>query len=279
MRAHHCYLIYVKNKQYVDMNGITAPSSLEEPGTHDPLWRYMSITKFLDLITTGELFCMKGNQLQKFDKYEGVFPFHQINEMSENLERLSTKCWNYAPEKVRREYKNDKRKLLSFWNELCYVSCWHGNSSESNAMWKLYASSGPGVAIRTNYYKISQSLSEYNEPWFIARVKYIDPALERIAEDNLYYPLFHKRLCFDYEKEVRIVFFQYDEINSVGTELRPLETEGIRVPIDLEKLIEYVVPSPESPSYFESVLKSIISKYGYDLDFRYPRVVTDYLIE
>ena len=261
------------------MNGITAPNSLGEPGSHDPLWKYMNIMKFLDLITTGELFCMKGNKLQKFDKYEGIFPFHQINQMSENLQRLSEKCWNYSPEEVQREYKLDKTKLLEFWNELCYVSCWHGNISESNAMWKLYASSGPGVAIKTNYYKIVQSLSEFKEPWFMANIKYIDPAQERIADDNLYYPLFHKRLCFDYEKEVRIVIFQYDKESSVGTELRPLEKEGIRVPIDLEKLIEYIVLPPETSSYFESVLKSIISKYGYDFKFRDTRVAIDHLLE
>jgi len=222
---------------------------------------------------------MKGRKLKKYDKYEGIFPFHQINDMSDNLAKLSDKCWMYAPDKVKEEYNYDKTKLLEFWNELCYVSCWHGNSSESAAMWKIYSGFGTGVAIKTNHVKLLRSFSDVKDPWFIAKVKYVDPAFERIVDDNLYYPLFHKRLCYEYEKEVRIVVFRYDEENSRGSELRPLSKDGIRLTVDLDKLIDYVVLSPETPEYFESVIKSIISKYGYNFNFRYARTVNDPLLE
>ncbi len=33
--------------------------------------------------------------------------------------------------------------------EIHFVSCWHENETESEAMWKLYLKSGDGVAIQT----------------------------------------------------------------------------------------------------------------------------------
>ena len=248
---------------------IDTPNSAKEPDPGAELWRYMDLTKFLDLLTSKNLYFIKGKELQKYDKYEGIFPFHQRYQMRPSLAKLSEKCWNYAPEEIRLAYNKNKRKLLSFWDELCYVSCWHENSGESAAMWKIYASSGRGIAIKTTYQKLLSSLPTSEEDYIGAKVEYLDHYTEYMPEDNLYYPLLHKRLCYKHENEVRIIIFKYDKENSEGNEMKPFKIEGMKIPIKVEKLIDYIVLSPDTPSYFESTIKDIIRKYNYDIPVRY----------
>jgi hypothetical protein len=65
--------------------------------------------------------------------------------------------------------KSGRRDILT-----TYVSCWHENSVESEALWRLYClPPSAGVAIRTDSTLLNESLGDNPEIKF-GRVQYID---------------------------------------------------------------------------------------------------------
>ena len=42
-----------------------------------------------------------------------------------------------------------------------YVSCWHANEAESEAMWRLYCATDAGVALQTTYERLDASLPNF----------------------------------------------------------------------------------------------------------------------
>src|SRR5208282_6800049 len=93
-------------------------SVLETPSHTCTVWRYMSFTKSVWLVAKESLYFSRLDQHD--DWWEGLLP----------------RNWNI-------EY-------LKYIRFNAYINCWHMNSKESDAMWKLYGSStGETVAIRT----------------------------------------------------------------------------------------------------------------------------------
>src|SRR5690606_12875230 len=94
-----------------------------------------------------------------------------------------------------------------------YISCWHKNSVESEAMWRLYCPPNtPSVAIKTNAAKLWAETS--GEPSVIVgRVHYIDYS-KRFSD--IQDRLFCKRLSLSYESEVRAIIMAPDDISAKG---------------------------------------------------------------
>jgi hypothetical protein len=53
------------------------------------------------------------------------------------------------------------------------ITCWHKNEFESEAMWKLYAASGDGIAIESTESQLHEAISE-RESLVIGEVRYVD---------------------------------------------------------------------------------------------------------
>ena len=90
--------------------------------------------------------------------------------------------------------------------ELSYVNCWTEGPAENAAFWEIYGKCGTAVAIRSTYNKLRNVLPD---DYVLGRVNYIDysssPGFK--ADDDGAYPYFahiyHKRLEFSYEREIR----------------------------------------------------------------------------
>ena len=118
------------------------------------------------------------------------------------------------------------------------VSCWHEIDRESEAMWRLYAGKGIGIAVKTTFESLMESLSPgwIEDPHHIfmaGRVSYVDYAIDDIPV--LYgMPLFYKRKSFSHEKEVRIASFANESESGNGGTWH----------VNLEELIHEIVVSP-----------------------------------
>lgn len=166
----------------------------EDISPHEPLWRYFNTERFLALLDSSTLHFASARQFE--DRFEGAvavqaadFPIDSRFSESDHFE--------WAFEELRR---------------LTKLSCWHRADYESDAMWKLYASLGKGVAIRTTAERLGTALRpfrmapEYSEEkpvW--GYVRYVDLLRERLnTSTSMLERFFYKHLAFAWESEFRV---------------------------------------------------------------------------
>ena len=132
-------------------------STLTKPALTDPLWRYMDFSKFVAMLVNGGLYLSRLDRLG--DIYEGWVP--------------KPKKGHYAGFFVQEEMARDTelRKRSSVDRLSYYVSCWHANDEQSDAMWKLYVKGAEGIAIRTTCRNLQASLTDTPEELCVYKVR------------------------------------------------------------------------------------------------------------
>lgn len=261
--------------------------SITTPPSEAIIWKYMDFTKFMSLLDTESLFFSRLDILQKEDPYEGSFT-------RQNFKLLNAK-WEDLSEKERNNHKNKKsfekyihahkwifERIPILQPQATFVSCWHISEHESHAMWKIYASFGYGIAIKTSISNLIVSLKEYRDfNVFIGQIEYKDYENDFIGVDNLFNPIFCKRRSFEHEKEVRAIIWTPDsgknDILSSGVNSFE-DVYGIKVPIILNQLVEAIYISPNSPFWIKEMIKSILNKYGFNIPVRQPDMMENPII-
>jgi len=124
------------------------------------------------------------------------------------------------------------------------------NSEESVAMWKIYASSGAGIAVSTTFKGFKESVRNTDIAVSGGIVHYDDHKKLNDSEDsNVIEWGACKRSCFDYEREFRGIVY--------GSGIGP---PGIAVPIDIATLIQEVFISPLSPDWVVGLVKALLKR-------------------
>jgi hypothetical protein len=203
------------------------------------IWRYINLTKFLDLIRTSELYFARADKLN--DPFEGSWPLGAI--------------------KRRRARYVDSEKTFEWLSRGflsgSYLNCWHMSEYESAAMWNLYLNASEGIAIRSTCKRFIDALRLSTENVYIAEVRYIDyrtDDFEQELQDNSLTPLVYKRRSFEHEKELRAIIcraFTNDE-----------SEDGMRIIADVPRLIESVYVSPNAPSWFKPIVEDIVFRFN-----------------
>jgi hypothetical protein len=166
------------------------------------------------------------------------------------------------------------QNLQAMRTQAC-ISCWHGNTHESAAMWSLYSKSDECIAIRSTCSRMSATLAHVPEIVHIAQVSYINYDTQLFADGELRFSAFdavtHKRLSFAHEAEVRLILWTHDFRNqklAYGRQLRyPAEAslaysrDGYELKLDLEQLIEAVYVSPTSSAWFHDLVARVLRRY------------------
>lgn len=207
----------------------------------------MDFTKLVDLLITDSIFFCRVDNFE--DPFEG--------QLTKGILKFAESVGNpYAS----LEYY-DKVEPLQGLRKLYYISCWHQNDYESAAMWKLYLQSSEGIAIKTNFQKLKDSLLDKRNVTG-GLVEYVDYDTHADWGDNLTEYFILKRKSFAHENEFRL-FLIPDNIPS-AEELKQIEDGpfgvGTNVEFDLSKLIECVYVSPTSPSWFLELVKKTITQ-------------------
>jgi hypothetical protein len=233
------------------------------------IWRYMDLPKFVSLLDTKSLFFRRLDRLQSMDKFEGSLTEATLESMNKESFRKFISSVQ-TDEQRNRGIKNDK-KFRQLYRKMFVVNCWHMNDVESDAMWGLYAPREAGIAVRSTFKRLKDSLSDDNQHQeSIGIIKYINYEKEVIEGINRFYPLMYKRLSFEHEKELRAWVVDKDRYftNTDGEtklDAEPFEKD-LYVPVDLNVLIERIFVSPTSQNYFLESVKSVANKFGIDSD-------------
>lgn len=229
----------------------------EPPGPREGLWRYMNLAKFIDLLETQELYFTQLSRME--DAYEGALSGHTIEMMREYFRSDGIVDRSIADKLAEETYT-----LNQYFS---YVNCWHRSAHESMAMWKQYGDDG--IAIKTNFERFRDSLSEEPRNVNIGKVKYGNYATLAMNFGNTISPAFHKRRVFDFEKEVRAFLMVLPE-NAGSTmdellSLSRLQPPGVRIEVKVQTLVQAVYVSPGKPAWYRQMIERLLYRYEYHL--------------
>ena len=261
---------------YKVLEGITSPND------KDTLWRYMSFEEFVSILKTESLSYTRAYKFE--DTFEGVIPQPIRDAYKRALRR-------HAPE----AHIPGVLKIIDVWRKHVMCNCWHQSEEESKVMWDNYGSNSDSVAIKTTMSKMKNSLSDTDFDVFIGKIKYLSqrtyndhyiPDFLRSIENGLgldkkwtYFPYFHKRKNFEYEREVRIITdidpFIEDCLKRLpGEDIEDTEFLECEFPdfgekrklfkVEVNTLINEVIISPNADSQFTQKVKSEVQKYGFN---------------
>lgn len=211
------------------------------------VWRYIDFTKFVDLITSSNLFFCRADNFD--DPFEGIF-------------RLK----DYEDTKGMFESEHLTKKFY-------FLNCWHINQHQSDAMWRIFLKTGNGIAIKSTVGKIIDSLKDTHDDVYIGRVYYRD--FENLTfHDLMFEPqnriyggqggslsqYNYKRISFEHEKELRLFHINtpipHTKIKGIPREPLPYK----RVHVDLRDLIQEIVIAPFADKWFKEMVQRLIDK-------------------
>lgn len=237
--------------------------SFQLPTNKDiPIWRYMDLAKYLWMLERKCLFFTRATLLGD--------PFEGSSTKMEAAVREYIRA-NRATDPDLAGYKDFSdemlTKLFEQWSDLPksmlskhLISCWHMSEYESAAMWKIYSSANESVCIRSTYRRLRQCLPQCV---FIGQVKYIDYDTEQIPGRAAFQNIMHKRLPFEYERELRAIFWEligYPEAQGYKPQI---EANGLAMQVDLSALIERVFVSPAAAPWFAQLVEAMTKRYGF----------------
>lgn len=246
------------------------------PPADAKLWRYLTMEKFINLLTRQQLYFARADQFK--DRFEGSFPQrnHQERvvyyaELMQKAHELSNKVAGFGslpPIPVdwmgmAQEWMQDLDAQRNKARERTFITCWAQAERESTVLWENYASLQFGIALQT---RVNQLQAQLSVPKSITstlgQVKYLDYDSEFMEEGvrsgpgtgfNPLAAFFHKRHQFSEEMEVRVVLQQ-------DLDVEP-PTQMMMLPINLQALLEQVVVSPDAPEWFFQDIQQLMGRF------------------
>ena len=232
----------------------------------DKIWRYISFTKYADLLKRKKQFFASGIKLQEMDPYEGHFQ-KAVFLHSKRVDEID-KQW--LEQKDTRERYEDPKSV--------FINCWHINQEQSDAMWKIYTKEEAGIAIQTTFDKLKRSFRDHIQRVYARKVKYVDNKKRDTSISWIQHRFSRKGKSFSHENELRFfVEWTSENMRCVATEdgknwgwdvvpqdqIIPIETtkDGIYVNVNLSDFIEKVYVSPFADEWFLDLIKDITAKY------------------
>ena len=272
--------------------------SLDSIDPDQTIFRYMSFSKFVNLLKTRDLHF---HQAADFgDRFEGSVP-ELIRDAREKEYQRATENGDLQPEG--HEIHAEINKCL---RRFTYLSCWHMTYEESVAMWEHYGGSEGAVAIKTTVGEFSSALNTRDSPdIYFGEVDYQpyssehestpdidDIDIEEELDDRFFLtreahslvPFVHKRQGYEYEQEMRGIIQDppidedldqtkveidgeiIDVDFKIHTEHGPRyldatkenDQKGIDVPVYLDGLIQKVHTAPDASSWFKETVEKVV---------------------
>lgn len=228
-------------------NKLSHPCFIQPENLETKVWRFMDLSKFIDLLSRKHLFLSRLDLLG--DSYEGSITKAFYYARNESLIKNG-----FGDLIIHKEYIS-KNSIQS-----TFINCWYFNDFESEAMWKIYCPNNQGVAIQTTYKKLVKSI-EYDDFLYVGPVKYVDYETEMFPDDNTFYPIMHKRKAFEFEKEVRLVKTIFQNWKD-----KPYEPPvGIHTPWNIQEFCDRIYVNPYAKDWYHDLVYDILKKYGFDI--------------
>ena len=213
----------------------------------------MSLEKYTDLLVSSSLYFCRTDKF--IDRYEGTANKYTY-ELIEN--------YFYEFDNAK-EMQQSLKGIIESIKTVTFVNCWHMSIEESMAMWETYSPNGEGVAIKTTFMNLRESIQDMGlGPIFFSPVRYAERLEENIDLRNFASMLCYKRPQFKFENEFR-VFLTYtkgitDEYDKDKINIVPPDF-GQKIKINLSNLIEEVYVHPNCSDKFYNLVSKITNEH------------------
>lgn len=210
------------------------------------LWRYFRIDRFVELMNTSKIYFSSAYQFE--DPFEGaVFIVKHSGEV--DLKSPYERLGQHAFEELKR---------------LTKINCWHRSLHESDAMWKIYAARGRGIAICSTPERIRAAAKPFrlaqefeDEALIAGYVQYVD-LTESISDFGFLERFFIKHVAFSWEQEFRLaISLRLAEEFGVN-----VPDDGIRVEISIDSLIEAIWLGPSLTQSEVELVVDLARRHG-----------------
>ncbi len=222
------------------------------PNDNEIIWKYLDLSKFLDMLISKKLFMSRSDKFE--DQYEGTFSeptFEEIKKIAANNSKFLD------------NYKSHREKVV--------ISSWHTNEYESFAMWQIFTKNNEGLAIQSTIGQLKKALQlDKKHEQYIGDVNYIDYKKDFIPFNDTFFPFLYKRNSFQYEKEIRI-------LTDVSASNLAIDN-GLKVDVDINKLIEKVYIHPKSENWYKKLVIELVEKLGFNFTIEISDLESDILI-
>lgn len=237
-------------------------------GPNTKIWRYMDLTKFLDLILNKSIYLRRIDKFE--DPYEGYISSAYKADLSAQYEEIQSDF------KISQEAKDRLHQTHLTGLELiplyAYASCWFIGDVESAAMWKLYGQSNNCIAICSTIYDLGLALEEDdNEEGsiYLQEVDYVDES-SSVNAKNCIKPMFEKRVSFAHENEFRALYLLNKGRTLLNSDIHQPKKEdvqnsdGIKLEIDVKQLVKSIYISPTAGDNFKPIVERVLELAGFD---------------
>lgn len=227
------------------------------------VWRYSPLWALLWAIEHRSLHLTLLDELRRrHDPFEGSVPKPTKDDDMVVSSGSYTAAWIPGDDDVGIPPREDNQlrihRLRQGLLRCAHASCWrHG--AESAAMWRLYCGVGDGVAIRTTFAKLRESITDPDV--CVSLVAYKDYQTERFAvHRQSYHPAIHKQRAFEHEQEVRVLRFREKDFEAAGG------NPDFRLPNDwssewdIDAAVDSIVVTPYSPAVYLPTVREAIRR-------------------
>ncbi len=228
--------------------------SFTPPPPNAVLWRYLDFTKFVSLLDRNALFFARADRLG--DPFEGSYS--KLNKV------LRPAIYGDSlPPATIQAFSNFTKEARRF----TLVNCWHCSDYESAAMWKLYSRERDGIAIKTDFKAMKDSLT-CHESVYVGTVRYVDYENTFIDESNIFSAYLSKRKSFEHESEVRALIQDIPSSDGAVDLSRDIHEIGTYLSVNISALIKEVVIAPYAEDWFIELVQSVSNRYGLEAPIR-----------
>ena len=234
---------------------LTHPSFPQPKKNTDKVWRYLTLSKFLDFFLSKSLYFARVDYLE--DTHEGTYT--KLNTI--DFPFVKTQLPSGGLPLTQEEYT----KRLRTAN---HVNCWRIDNNDSEAMWKLYCPNSEGIAIQTTYEKLANSLPD-EKYLFMGLINYRNYETETFNRSNHFNTVMHKRIAFEFEKEIRIVKGNIPFMNDHNL---PLPEVGIKIKTSLLQNIEKIYINPYAGKWYFQTIQGLFERFNINLDLEWSEI-------
>jgi hypothetical protein len=220
------------------------------------IWRYMDLPRLIRMLHGGALYLRRIDLFP--DAWEGRWPLPNLEKMKKVMANRPT---GIPQEQWEAYVSSTMKNVVKVPRAFTYANCWCLQAHESETLWRGW---GPknSVAVRSTYGRL---VSVLPETAMVGLVTYVDMSAVELDDDNVLYPVMHKRREFAAEHEVR-AFELLPEECLAGRKGDPFRSfkepfpEGICRRVDLEGLISALVLSPDAEPLYESAVRAVVDR-------------------
>jgi len=230
------------------------------------------------MLNTGALYFCRADKFS--DPFECSVPrketdFRESEEHFRSTERVFKKSGGTFDKEHAKKQSTDRAATHIKIKRATTVNCWHINTGESDAMWQLYLKDNEGVAIKTTAGKLRKVLAGVKQQIGMSKVRYLDYENGIWFHDteyphpyyNFITPIFHKRLAFDHESELRLYHHDYQREKDGYWENLD-NPKGELIELNVAELVEEIIFHPTSDAIAQQKVVNAAKKTGYNFKFQ-----------